>query len=89
VRLNGSVDLLHESWLLKKSVSSNVSNSNIDEYYNKARSAGATGGKILGAGNGGFLLVFCPVDKQQKLKQELKELRQLSIKFESQGSKIQ
>jgi D-glycero-alpha-D-manno-heptose-7-phosphate kinase len=81
-------DLLHESWLLKRSISSNVSNSNIDEWYTRARSAGVTGGKILGAGNGGFMLLFCPVSKQDKVKQELNNLRFINIKFESKGSKI-
>ena len=81
-------DLLHEGWLLKKTVASGVSVPQIDEWYDRARSAGAWGGKILGAGGGGFLLVLCPAEKQAKVRAELKELREEPVRLESFGSKI-
>jgi D-glycero-alpha-D-manno-heptose-7-phosphate kinase len=89
---NGSLEsfgrLLHGAWELKKSVASNISSSQIDQWYEKALKAGAWGGKILGAGGGGFLMVFCSPDKQSAVKNELKSLRPFDVKFESQGSKI-
>jgi D-glycero-alpha-D-manno-heptose-7-phosphate kinase len=80
--------LLDEAWQLKKSVASNVSNTEIDQWYERALKAGAWGGKILGAGSGGFLMVFCEPEKQNKVRAELKELRPFEVKFEIQGSKI-
>jgi D-glycero-alpha-D-manno-heptose-7-phosphate kinase len=80
--------LLNEAWKLKKTVATNVSNARIDEWYQKAIDSGAWGGKILGAGSGGFLMVLCPPAKQEKLKAELKDLRPFDVGFESQGSRI-
>jgi D-glycero-alpha-D-manno-heptose-7-phosphate kinase len=81
-------DLLHEGWMLKKTLASGISANQIDEWYDRARSAGATGGKILGAGGGGFLMVVCDPNKQERVRQELKELRQVQMGLESFGSKI-
>ena len=81
-------DLLHQGWLLKKSLASGIANPQIDEWYERARSAGAIGGKILGAGGGGFLLTICHPDRQEALQAELSELRVLQTRFENQGSKI-
>jgi D-glycero-alpha-D-manno-heptose-7-phosphate kinase len=72
-RIDDFGDLLHEAWLHKKNLDSNISNSQIDHLYETARSEGATGGKILGAGGGGYLLVFCPFDKKHKIAQRLEE----------------
>lgn len=80
--------LLNESWLLKKKLSARVSNSYLDEIYKKALKAGAAGGKILGAGGGGFLLLYCPREQQTKLRSSLKGLKELDFDFEPQGSKI-
>jgi D-glycero-alpha-D-manno-heptose-7-phosphate kinase len=80
--------LLDEAWQLKKSVASNVSNAQIDDWYERALRAGALGGKILGAGSGGFLMVFCDPEKQDRVKAELRDLRPFETKFEIQGSKI-
>ena len=81
-------NILHEGWLLKRKLANGISNSRIDEYYEKARKAGASGGKILGAGAGGFLLLYCEEKCQQKVRDALSELKESPFKFEPQGSKI-
>lgn len=80
--------LLHEGWMLKKTLASGISVGQIDEWYDRARSAGASGGKILGAGGGGFLMVLCEPEKQNRVREELRELRSVEIGMESFGSKI-
>ena len=80
--------LLHEGWLLKKSISGGVSSSDIDESYEKAMKAGALGGKLLGAGGGGFLLFYVPLEKQNAVKEALSNLYQLPFKFENSGTRI-
>jgi D-glycero-alpha-D-manno-heptose-7-phosphate kinase len=80
--------LLHASWLLKRSLCEHISNGRIDDLYDLARSAGATGGKILGAGGGGFLLLYCPPDKQPLLKQKLGFLKHFPFFLESGGTQI-
>ncbi|MBI5396764.1 MAG: GHMP kinase [Verrucomicrobia bacterium] len=89
---NGGVavigELLHEAWMLKRSMTSKISNPAIDEWYDRARKAGALGGKLLGAGGGGFLLFFVPPQKQEAVKQGLADLRQIPFEFEPEGSKI-
>ncbi len=90
--LNNHLDnfgaLLDKEWGLKKQLASNVSNPIIDGYYNKAKKAGALGGKIAGAGVGGFLLIYCELNKQHKVKEALKKLRCIPFSFEKQGSQI-
>lgn len=81
-------DLLHQSWLLKTSLASNISNGTIDEMYQSARSAGALGGKITGAGGGGFFLVWCPEGKRQAVRHAMNGLRELPFQFEPDGSKV-
>lgn len=80
--------LLHESWMRKRSLSDHISNDRIDDLYQLARSAGATGGKILGAGGGGFLLLYCPVEKQAALRQKLNFLKHFPFHIESGGTQI-
>ncbi len=80
--------LLNETWLLKRSLSSMVSNSTIDEIYTKAINAGALGGKILGAGGGGFILFLVEPDRQEQVKKSLEGLLHVNFKFETQGSRI-
>jgi D-glycero-alpha-D-manno-heptose-7-phosphate kinase len=80
--------LLHENWLLKKQLAAGISNTAIDNAYDIALKNGATGGKLLGAGGGGFLLFYCPAHAQQKLIQALKPLRQFDFKFDTEGSKL-
>ncbi|MGC9011298.1 MAG: kinase [Candidatus Micrarchaeia archaeon] len=80
--------LLHENWLLKKSLESDISNNEIDMFYKKAIENGAEGGKILGAGGGGFMLLFAPPEKHDQIKKALPELREEDFEFEYLGSRI-
>jgi D-glycero-alpha-D-manno-heptose-7-phosphate kinase len=81
-------DLLHEAWLAKRSLSTTVSNSDVDTLYERARSAGAIGGKLTGAGGGGFLLLFAEPEKQDDIRGELSELIHVPIKLDYSGSQI-
>lgn len=80
--------LLDESWRLKKSLASQISNSTIDDLYNAARQAGALGGKITGAGGGGFLLLYCPHEYQNAVRQALEPIQELPFLLERDGSKV-
>jgi D-glycero-alpha-D-manno-heptose-7-phosphate kinase len=79
-------DLLHEAWLAKRSLETSVSNAFIDEAYAAARAAGARGGKLLGAGGGGFLLMFVPPGRQDAVKQALGKLTHVPFRMEREGS---
>ncbi len=81
-------NLLHEAWNLKRSLSSSISNSFIDDIYLSARSKGAIGGKIIGAGGGGFLLLFVPPSRQARVRREFNKLLYVPFKFEHEGSQI-
>ena len=81
-------ELLHEAWQLKRNLSSRVSNAQIDFIYDQAMSAGAIGGKLLGAGGGGFLLLFVPPCDQDKVRKKLHELIHVPFRFETSGSQI-
>jgi D-glycero-alpha-D-manno-heptose-7-phosphate kinase len=80
--------LLHESWQLKRSLSKRITTPLIDDIYNAARRAGAIGGKLLGAGGGGFILIFAKPNDQPKIKEKLRHLLQIPFQFENQGSQI-
>jgi len=80
--------LLHESWLLKQSLSPQVSHADIDALYDRARAAGAVGGKLTGAGGGGFLLLFVPPDKQAAVQEALDRQIHVPFDFEAHGSQI-
>ncbi len=80
--------LLHEAWLLKRSLSDKISNSHIEQLYDEARSAGAIGGKLLGAGGGGFMLLFVRPDRQGEVRERLRRLIYVPFKFEFSGSRI-
>ena len=81
-------DLLDATWNLKKKTSNKVSTDQINQYYEMAMSAGARGGKLLGAGGGGFLLFYVEKEHQQDVKEQLKDLRQVDLNFENTGSQI-
>jgi D-glycero-alpha-D-manno-heptose-7-phosphate kinase len=81
-------ELLHEAWQLKRDLSDKVSNPYVDEFYEQAREAGAIGGKITGAGGGGFMLLFVPPTQQKSVREKLKGLIHVPFKFESSGSQI-
>ncbi len=89
--IEGNLDefgnILHKGWLLKKSLCTKVSNDSIDKIYDKAMKNGAMGGKLLGAGAGGFFLFYCPKEQQNKLSDAL-GLKQLEFKFDGEGTKI-
>ena len=80
--------LLHESWQIKRQLSEKITTSHIDDIYASARSAGAIGGKLLGAGGGGFVLLFAPPAAQRKIKERLKKLLLVPFKFETLGTQI-
>ncbi len=80
--------LMHKAWLLKRSLSSRVSSAQIDHLYTRARQAGAFGGKITGAGGGGFLLLFAPPERHEAIRQALAECVYVPFRFESGGSRI-
>ncbi|MEW9797557.1 GHMP family kinase ATP-binding protein [Alteromonas sp. CYL-A6] len=80
--------LLHESWLLKKQFAQGVSNQVLDDIYDAAMKAGAAGGKLLGAGGGGFFLFYCEPEYQEAVRQALGHLKETKFRFEPQGSKI-
>jgi D-glycero-alpha-D-manno-heptose-7-phosphate kinase len=80
-------ELLHQGWEYKKQLASGISNGRIDAMYQAARSAGAIGGKISGAGGGGFLLLYCPAERQDDVRKALAPLRELSFALERDGSK--
>ena len=86
--LNGLGALLDEAWQIKRGLSSMVSNEAIDSTYNVARQAGALGGKLIGAGGGGFLLFFVPPEAQASVRLALKGLLEIPFNFESHGSQI-
>jgi D-glycero-alpha-D-manno-heptose-7-phosphate kinase len=79
---------LHENWILKQQLASGITDLMINEAYHAALNAGATGGKLLGAGGGGFLLFYCREEYQQNVKQALRNLRLFDFKFEEEGSKL-
>jgi len=81
-------EILHQGWLEKKTLASGISNGQIDEWYERARKHGAIGGKVLGAGGGGFLLLYAPIGRHREIAQALPELRPVEFRFEPQGSKI-
>ncbi len=79
---------LDRTWQIKKQFASGVSNPMIDEMYDKAKKEGAKGGKILGAGGGGFMLLYVPQEKQNAVRESLREYRQVDLDFDMQGSRI-
>jgi D-glycero-alpha-D-manno-heptose-7-phosphate kinase len=90
--LGGNLDaigyLLHESWLLKKQLASQISNTVLDDLMGAALKAGALGGKITGAGGGGFLLLYCPYVKQAAVRKALGKLQELPFSLEPDGTKV-
>jgi D-glycero-alpha-D-manno-heptose-7-phosphate kinase len=80
--------IIHENWLLKKGLTSSISNDRIDDWYERGRKAGAVGGKLLGAGSGGFMMFYAPPERHEAIARALKELRRIEFGFAPQGSKI-
>lgn len=90
--LRGAFDefgkILHQGWELKKGLNQKISNPEIDHMYETARQAGTLGGKITGAGGGGFLLLYCSIGKKEDVCKALSGYRQLPFSFERDGSKV-
>ncbi len=81
-------ELLDRGWQLKRGLNREVSSSAIDVFYEKARAAGAVGGKLLGAGGGGFLLLFVPAENQEQVRRSLDPLLEVKFQFEKRGSRV-
>jgi D-glycero-alpha-D-manno-heptose-7-phosphate kinase len=81
-------EILHQGWELKREMTGEISSAEIDGWYAAARKAGAVGGKLLGAGTGGFMMFYAPKEKHEGIATALKELRRIPVKFEPQGSRI-
>ena len=87
-RLDTFGDILHQNWIIKKELTEDISNTQIDKWYDTALKNGATGGKLLGAGGGGFLLFFAPKEKHSNIILALKQLEPVPFNFDTEGSKI-
>ena len=85
---DGFGTLMHESWKLKKALAGQITNSAIDDMYELARRAGAIGGKITGAGGGGFLLLYVPYERQLAVRNALCDLQELPFRLEPEGTKV-
>ncbi len=81
-------ELLHDGWMIKRSLSESISSEFIDSAYERAQKAGAIGGKLLGAGGGGFLLLFVAPERMQDVRTALPDLREVNFRFEGQGSRL-
>ena len=86
--LDGFGDLLDEAWQLKRSLSGAVSNTQVDDIYAEAKRGGARGGKLLGAGGGGFVLFYVPPACQQQVRERLRDLLWVPFQFDTNGSEI-
>jgi len=80
--------LLHDSWMIKRSLTEKISSPYIDNIYDVARAGGAIGGKLLGAGGGGFMLIFAKPEDQPTIREKLNKLYCVPFKFENKGSQI-
>jgi D-glycero-alpha-D-manno-heptose-7-phosphate kinase len=80
--------LLHENWQLKASLTAGITNEQVDRWYRLAREAGAWGGKLLGAGEGGFLLFQAPLERHEAVRRALADIRFVPLRFERNGSQI-
>ena len=81
-------EIVHEGWVLKKSLTAGISSNIIDDWYAKARKSGAVGGKLLGAGAGGFMMFYAPPERHDAITRALHGLRRMNFRFHQQGSSI-
>jgi D-glycero-alpha-D-manno-heptose-7-phosphate kinase len=86
--IGGFGELLHETWQLKRSLSAMTTNDEVDSIYERARAAGALGGKLTGAGGGGFMLLFVPPERHEEVKAALPDLIHVPFSIESSGTQI-
>lgn len=80
--------ILHEGWMMKKSLVSGISTGVVDELYDRGIKSGALGGKLLGAGGAGFILFYCPQEKQEEFRTRMGDLNEMNFHFDHYGSKI-
>ena len=88
VSLNEFGKLLNTTWKLKRELANGITNTDIDNIYDKAINAGALGGKLLGAGGGGFLLFYVEKDKQKSFKEKMSSFTRVPIKCDENGSEL-
>ena len=81
-------ELFHENWILKKSLASGISNPLVDDAYERAKKAGATGGKLLGAGGAGFMIFYVPDEKKEVVRAALSDLREMDFELDNSGASI-
>ncbi len=81
-------EILHQGWLEKRKLASGITTNQIDVWYETARRHGAIGGKLAGAGGGGFLMLYAPTERHREIIEALPDLRPIPFRFEPQGSKI-
>ena len=81
-------EILHENWMLKKTLVEGISDSELDDWYETARRAGALGGKLLGAGRGGFMMFFAPPERHEAIVHALPGMREVRFRFDNNGSQI-
>src|SRR5262249_1740091 len=86
--LDGFGEALHRGWLMKRSLATRIRHSAIDSIYERARKAGAIGGKLSGAGGGGFLVLYCPKKVKDKVRRELSSLRIMDFQIDWAGARI-
>jgi len=87
-RLSNFGEILHENWHLKMQMATGVSDRQIDAWYAAGRASGALGGKLLGAGNGGFLMFFAPPERHAQIAKVLSDLRRVKFGFDRTGAQI-
>ncbi|MFC1517249.1 GHMP kinase [Candidatus Margulisiibacteriota bacterium] len=87
-QLDSFGEILNAGWELKRSLVKEISNTNVDALYTAGLKAGALGGKLLGAGGGGFLLFYCPKEQQDKFRKTMAKYRELLFDFDNDGSKV-
>jgi D-glycero-alpha-D-manno-heptose-7-phosphate kinase len=86
--LDGFGQALHKGWEMKRSIGAGISYPRIDDAYAAARAAGASGGKLAGAGGGGFLVLYCPKPKQAAVRAALSGLKEIDFQFDQAGARI-